>query len=453
MAENIREIIVDTLLMMEREKVFSHYAVRAVLEKYDYLDPKEKAFFKRITEGTIERRIELEYYLNQYSKVPVVKMKPFIRCLMLMSVYQLLFMDAVPDSAVCNEAVKLAGKRHFQNLKGYVNGVLRAIAKAKEDLILPDKEKNPVAYLSVKYSMPEWIVDMWLEEYPVSKVEKILEGLLEIHPVSLRFSTLLSENEREQLCGEIEDKGGKLTPSNYLPYVFLIEDGDDVAKLPGFAEGKYVVQDVSSALTVEMAGIAPTDFCVDVCAAPGGKTLLAAEKAKQVLSRDVSEDKVQYIEENLLRMGLQNVTTQIYDGRQSDEGLYRKADVVLLDVPCSGLGILGKKRDIKYHLSPEGLESLTELQREIIRASVEYVKPGGTLMYSTCTIRKQENIDMARWIAREFDLEPVSIRDQLPEELHPLLVDEQGAFLQLLPGFSQSDGFFMAKFRRPDGNE
>ena len=163
MAENIREIIVDTLLMMEREKVFSHYAVRAVLEKYDYLAPKEKAFFKRITEGTIERRIELEYYLNQYSKVPAVKMKPFIRCLMLMSVYQLLFMDAVPDSAVCNEAVKLAGKRHFQNLKGYVNGVLRAIAKAKEDLILPDKEKNPVAYLSVKYSMPEWIVDMWLE--------------------------------------------------------------------------------------------------------------------------------------------------------------------------------------------------------------------------------------------------------------------------------------------------
>ena len=449
MAENIREIIVDTLLMMEKEKVFSHHAIRAVLDKYDYLDPKDKAFFKRIMEGTVERRIELEYHLNQFSKVPVAKMKPFIRSLMLMSAYQLLYMDSVPDSAVCNEAVKLAGKRHFQNLKGFVNGVLRALAKSKEHLTLPDRKKAPLEYLSVKYSMPEWIVRLWLDEYDLSKVERILEGLLEIHPVPLRFSTLLSEVEREQLCQEIVKRGGKLTQSDYLPYVYYLEDGDDVTKLPGFAEGKFTVQDVSSALAVEMAGITAADFCIDVCAAPGGKTILASEKANRVLSRDVSEEKIAYIEENLQRLNVSNVTTQVFDGRLKDTELKEKADVVLLDVPCSGLGILGKKRDIKYHLSEEGLESLLELQKEIIASSVDYVKPGGTLLYSTCTIRKQENTDMAAWIFGEFGLEPVSIREQLPEELKNLLTDETGAFLQLLPGYAKADGFFIAKFRKP----
>ena len=362
MAENVRELVLDTLLTLEKEKEFSHNLIKSVLDKYDYLEGRDKAFYKRVTEGTLERQLELDYYLNHFSKVPVNKMKPLIRCLLRMSVYQLLYMDAVPDSAVCNEACKLAVKRHFQNLKGFVNGILRNISRSKENLPLPDEKKQPVEYLSVKYSCPEWLVEMWLEEYGFDAVVTMLGGLLEIHPISLRFSTDLSEAEIQDWCKKIQETGVSLRQSAYLPYIYLAEGVEGLSSLPGFEEGIYLVQDVSSALAVEAAGIRQGDFVVDVCAAPGGKSILASEKAKRVLSRDVSEEKVALIEENLERMGRTNVTTEVFDGCTTDESLVGKADVVLLDVPCSGLGILGKKRDIKYRVTKEGLVSLGTLQ-------------------------------------------------------------------------------------------
>ncbi len=471
MAENTREIVLDTLLALEKEQDFSHNLIKAVLDKYDYLDKKDKAFFKRVTEGTLERRLELDYYLNHFSKVPVNRMKPLIRCLLRMSVYQLLYMDAVPDSAVCNEACKLAGKRHFQNLKGFVNGVLRSVAKNKENLPMPDAKEAPVEFLSVKYSMPTWIVEMWLEEYGYEVTAKLLNGLLKIHPVSLRFDTGLSAEEREKLCEGMRAQGAVLTRSEYLPYVYLLENAEGLKNLPGYEDGKFLVQDVSSALTVEAAGIRSTDFVVDVCAAPGGKTILASEKAAKVLSRDVSEEKTALILENLQRMGRTNVETEVFDGSVCDEALREKADVVLLDVPCSGLGILGKKRDIKYRVTGEGLKSLQELQKQIVRASASYVKPGGTLMYSTCTIHRAENEEMVKFITGELGFRPVSLQGILPENLlackaeiaekrqaagktvvqenigtDGLTQEEADACIQLLPGFMDADGFFMARF-------
>lgn len=468
MAENTRELVLDTLLTLEREKEFSHNLVKAVLDKYDYLDARDKAFFKRVTEGTLERRLELDYYLNHFSKVPVNKMKPLIRCLMRMSVYQLLYMDSVPDSAVCNEACKLAEKRKFHNLKGFVNGVLRNIAKNRDNLPMPDERKEPLKFLSVKYSMPEWLVALWLDEYGYEVTATLLKGLLEIHPVSLRFSTKMTADEREELCKRMQKQGAALTQSTYLPYVYRLENAEGVQNLPGYEDGSFLVQDVSSALAVEAAGIRKTDFVVDVCAAPGGKTLLAAEKAARVLSRDVSEEKTALIEENLERMGLTNVEVQVHDGSIRDEELAEKADVVLLDVPCSGLGILGKKRDIKYHVTEEGLESLGELQRQIVEASVSYVKPGGTLLYSTCTIHRAENEEMVKYLSRELGLLPVSLNDVLPRELletkeqvkralqtakrnvcEDLTREEDEACIQLLPGFMEADGFFVARFKKP----
>lgn len=467
MAENTRELVLDALLTLEREKDFSHNLIRAVLDKYDYLDSRDKAFFKRVTEGTLERQLELDYYLNHFSKVPVSKMKPLIRCLLRMSVYQLLYMDSVPDSAVCNEACKLASKRHFQNLKGFVNGVLRNIAKNREQLPMPDEKKTPVEFLSVKYSMPRWLVEMWLDEYGYEITATLLKGLLEIHPVSLRFDSGMQDEEREELCEQMREQGAVLTRSEYLPYVYRLENAEGVQNLPGFSEGKFLVQDVSSALAVEAAGIQPTDFVVDVCAAPGGKTILAAEKAAKVLSRDVSEEKTALIEENLERMGRRNVEVQVFDGSVRDEELAEKADVVLLDVPCSGLGILGKKRDIKYRVTEEGLDSLQELQKQIVTASVSYVKPGGTLLYSTCTIRREENEEMVKYISRELGLTPVSLQGILPEKILAgkeqvaealgkagkasdlgLTREEDEACIQLLPGFMESDGFFVARFRK-----
>jgi len=469
MAENIREMALDTLLAHERGEDFSHRLVKAVLDKHDYLDENRKAFYKRLTEGTLERQLELDYYLDHFSRVPVRKMRPLIRCLMRMSVYQLLYMDSVPDSAVCNEACNLAGKRGFRSLKGYVNGTLRAISRQKSSLPLPEKREQPMQYLSVRYSMPEWLVELWLDEYGFEITETLLKGLLEIHPVSLRFASHVSREEREALCRRMEKQGVELLVNPYLPWVSQVDRAGSPELLPGFAEGKCTVQDAGSALAVEAAQIGERDFVVDVCAAPGGKSILAAERARagRVLARDVSEDKTALIEEAVRRMKRENVEIQVFDGRNRDESLCGKADVLLLDVPCSGLGVIGKKRDIKYRVTKEGIANLQALQRQIVRASADYVKPGGVLLYSTCTMNRGENEEMVKYLVRELGFEPSSLEEVLPERLIAdrrrleeamcaagkqngagLTDQEQAACIQLLPGYMQADGFFLARLRR-----
>ncbi len=432
MAENAREIVLDTLLEIERnkDKVYSSQLLKSVLDKYDYLDGQEKRFIKRLTEGCIERKIEMDYYLNQYSTVPVNKMKPLIRCLMRMGVYQIVYMDKIPDSAACNEAVKLAVKRKFTNLKGFVNGVLRKIAANKEALPLPDATKEPLLYLTVKYSMPEWIVSMWLEEYDRETVVTILGALESIHPVSIRFRTDIQQAVQDEYIEAWKMQGAVVKETGLLPYVYTIEGIEGISNLKGFAEGIFTVQDVSSALAVEAAQIKNTDICMDICAAPGGKTMLAAEKAAKVLSRDVSEGKVALIQENCERMQLLNkVQFEVWDATVSDKEKYESADVLLMDVPCSGLGVMGKKRDIKYHVTPDSLESLVELQKKIVDSSWQYVKKGGVLLYSTCTIDKKENQEMCRFICENYSF-------TLEEEK------------QILPGFMQADGFYYARLRR-----
>lgn len=460
--ENVREIVLDTLLALEKDRELSHRLIRSVLDKYDYLESQEKAFIKRVTEGTLERRIELDYYLDVYSSVPVKKMKPLIRNLMRMSVYQILFMDGIPDSAVCNEACKLAQKRKFQNLKGFVNGVLRKIAREKGGLPMPDGGKEPIKYLSVRYSMPTLIVEQLLEEYGKEMTEVILQGLLEIHPVSVRVTDRAYENE-DALFERLQAEGTRPCKLGFLDHMYRLEHVEGLGNLQDFQNGNLTVQDVSSVLAVTMAGIKEGDFVIDPCAAPGGKTVLAAAltgpKGK-VVSGDVSEKKTEKIYENKLRMGLNNIEIREWDARQTAPELEGKADVVLLDVPCSGLGVMGKKRDIKYHVTKEGLEELLQLQKDIIQGVWKYVKPGGILLYSTCTIRKQENRDMVEWIVKNLPFEPVAIYEELPGPVQEAVGKErlaakqgteenvQNACVQLLPGVLDCDGFFFAKLRR-----
>ncbi len=433
MDENTREIVLDTLLEMERGREYSNQIIKAVLDKYDYLDSQDKRFIKRLAEGCVERRIELDYILNQYSTVPVNRMKPLIRCLMRMGVYQILYMDGVPDSAACNEAVKLAGQRKFTNLKGFVNGVLRKVAARKDEISLPDFESEPLRHLSVRYSMPEWIVQMWLDEYGTQQTRELLEQLLAVHPVTVRFAGRITQAQRQAYVESWQREGVRVTPSEYLDYAYYLEGVQGVTGLAGYAEGAFLVQDISSMLCVEAAGLREGACVMDVCAAPGGKALLAAQRAAHVLARDVSEQKMERIRENACRMGLEDkMTLELWDACLPDESRAESADVVFMDVPCSGLGVLGKKRDIKYRVTPESLKELTELQRRIIEGSWRYVKPGGVLMYSTCTINRQENQEMCGWICENF----------------PFTLEESR---QLLPQQAHMDGFFYARLRRKMG--
>lgn len=477
--DNSREIILESLLELEKTDVYSNVLLRQVLHKYNYLPAQEKAFIKRVTEGTTERRIELDYVLDQFSNTPVSKMKPFIRNLMRMSVYQLLYMDAVPDSAVCNEAVKLAQKRHFQALKGFVNGVLRNIARQKKEIAYPDKENDWKKALSVRFSMPEWILDLWDREYGKEQTISMTKALLTIQPVSIRITESLSETEQERLAETWKKQGISCERHPYLSYARRCRNLDGISELPGFAEGRITVQDVSSMLVTECAGIGQGDFVLDVCAAPGGKSLHAADKIQRlgreeekntacrtkqedeltcqigeyketekggVEARDISEEKVSLIRENAARMKCKNLSVKVWDACRFDADMEEKADVLYLDVPCSGLGIMGKKRDIKYHVTEESMVELVRLQQEIVRTCWRYVKPGGVILYSTCTIHKEENEKQVEWMCGEFPLHTESLNPFLPEMIR--CEEAESGMLQLVPGKHDCDGFFLARMRR-----
>lgn len=446
----------DMLLELEKSNGYVNVLLSAVLDKYDYLMPQEKAFIKRAVQGTMERRIQIDYVLNQISKHPVEKMKPLIRQLLRMSAYQLMFMDAVPDSAVCNEAVKLAGKRKFASLRGYVNGVLRnlAVSLKKQGIIYPDPEKEPIAYLSVMYSMPEWLVEHFLQAYGRADTEKILGAFLEQNAVTLRLEERLTEEEKGALIKAWEEKGAIVRQHPYLPYAMQIWKIDGIKHLAGYEEGLFMVQDVSSMLAVEAADIKKGMTVIDVCAAPGGKSLHAASKLDgtgKVLSYDLTETKVERLEANRIRMRKENMVTAIQDARAADEELYRLADVVLADVPCSGLGVIGKKQDIKYHATPQSIREITALQKDILKNVANYVKPGGVLIYSTCTINPVENEDMVKWFCDVFPfeiegMEGLAVMDKyLPKSLE---VAFSRGMAQLLPGIHETDGFFFAKLRK-----
>ena len=328
---NERELILEMLMEILERGTYSHLVIRNVLNKYDYLKQPSKAFIKRVTEGTIEKQITIDYVLNSCSKTPVSKMKPLIRNLLRLSVYQLLFMDSIPDSAVCNEAVKLAGKRGFRNLQGFVNGVLRNIARTKTQIAYPD-ETDPVKCYSVRYSMPEWLVTLFLEERGAEITKQIFEEMQKVHPVVLRYCG--PEEKKEDWKQSVAAQQITLRQHPYLSYAYLIEGGESVQSIPGYEEGLFTVQDVSSMLVTAAAGLLGDELLLDVCAAPGGKSLHAAGLLKEgnVISRDLTDSKTALIEENSRRCNCSNIRIETFDALEPDENMIGKADVVYADL-------------------------------------------------------------------------------------------------------------------------
>ncbi len=442
---NEREVVLDILLEVLEEGRYSHIVLRDVLEKYQYVDKRKRAFITRVTEGTIERLIEMDYIINSVSKVKVKKMKPVIRNLIRSAVYQLKYMDSVPSSAICNETVKLATKRGFGGLRGFVNGVLRNIDRNLESIVCP--KKDIITYYSVKYSLPIWLVKKWIGVYGEETFEKMAESFLQDSPTTIRVN--IHRISKSECMDRLREEGVQVEEHPYLDYALNIHGYDSLPFLESFQEGLFYVQDISSMLVSEIADPKPGDFVIDVCAAPGGKALHMAEKLKgtgMVEARDLTDYKVEYIEENIERSELKNIRALRQDATLRDETAVGKADIVIADLPCSGLGVLGKKTDLKYKVKEESLGELASLQKEILQTVVDYVKPGGRLIYSTCTIGCEENEGNARWIREELGLEPLDISLPLSEELKNQVSEQKN--LQLLPGIHKSDGFFIAGFRK-----
>lgn len=451
---NEREIALAVLLEVTENGKYSHIMLRDVLSKYQYLEKRERAFITRVVEGTLEHMIEIDYILDQFSKVKVKKMKPVIRGILRSAVYQMKYMDSVPDRAVCSESVKLAVRKGFSGLKGYVNGVLRSIARGVDSVQYPSEK---TAELSVRYSCPEWIIRMWGRSYD----RKVIETMLQEFQCEKRtpIRCCLHRNEPDILKKRLEREGVKVYPHPYLPYAFEISGYDHLEELEAFQDGSFTVQDVSSMLVGELADPPQGARVIDVCAAPGGKALHAAEKlllkgggCGHVEARDLTEQKAELIRENIRRIGLPNISVLCRDASVPDEASGETADVVIADLPCSGLGVMGKKADLRYRASQEGIEELARLQRKILSCVQAFVKPGGVLLYSTCTVSPVENMENVQWFLEEY---PEFALDDIADRLCPQLreyVAEKGC-LQLLPGVHKSDGFFITRLVRGRGHE
>ena len=447
MNESTREIILKILSEISENGIYSHMAIRTALDKYLFLSRRDRAFITRVCEGTVERMIELDYIIDLYSTVNVSRMKPVIRDILRSAVYQIRFMDSVPASAAVNEAVKLTQKKGFYNLKGFVNGVLRAIIRGGNAIPYPDDTKEPVRALSVRYSMPEWIVSEWIDEFGEIVAGKMLEASLTERPTIVRFKT--AQISRDTIIDSLTAQGVTVKKAPYLPYAYVISDYNYLPALTAFKNGWIFPQDISSMLVAEIAAPRKGDYVIDMCAAPGGKSLHIADKMAgfgMVEARDLTEDKVQLIRDNVHRADLINVHPMVMDALTYDIGSEEKADIVICDLPCSGLGVVSRKSDIKYRVTPERIESLVDLQRQILTNAEKYVLPGGRLIYSTCTVGHRENIDNVRWLTENFPFETEDIDPCLPKQLRRLTTSE--GYLQLIPGVHDTDGFFIARLRK-----
>ena len=427
---NERELVLDMLLQITRDGEYSHIVIKNVLDKYQYLDKRERAFITRVVNGTLERMIEIDYIINLFSKVKVNKMNPLIRTVLRSSVYQMKYMDSVPDSAICNEAVKLAGKRGFVNLKGFVNGVLRNISRNLDKINYPD-EKDKVSYLSVKYSLPEWLVKQWLNVYDEETVKTIGSAFLEEKPLTVRFNE--HKIKKEDLVVILKKEGVTVGEVPEIPCALYLSGYDHLSALPSFCEGLYQVQDLSSMQVALWSEVKEGDQVLDVCAAPGGKSIHIAELLNgtgHVEARDLTEYKVDLLRDNIERSGLTNIETVCQDATVYDPDKKKSADIVIADLPCSGLGVLGKKPDLRYKMNEKTEADLVELQRKILSVVKDYVKPDGKLLYSTCTIHREENEGNVEWFLKEY-----------PE--FELVKDKQ-----MIPGKDTGDGFYIAIIKR-----
>ena len=452
MAVNEREVVLDMLLSL-REGKLSHTILKDTLDSYLYLDKSSRGFITRLYEGSIEKRLYLDFIIDGYSKTPVKKMKPIIMLLLEISVYQLFFMDRVPDSAAINEAVKLAKKRGLTGLSGFVNGVLRNIARNKENIALPDKNKDLIKYLEIKYSTPKAVVEHFINDYGSEKTEEILEAFEEKRPLVARAT-----KNREELIKKLDAEGVRVSTDTIFPESLKILELDSLSYLESFEEGDFVIQDESSQFIGKIVSLPKGARVLDLCAAPGGKSLLFAEmeEVDEIISCDISESKTELIEENIRRIGTDKIRTMVNDASLYNPNFMDGFDLVICDLPCSGLGVMGRKRDIKYNVSIDKIRELAILQKKILENAVRYVKKDGRLIYSTCTMTRAENEENFTFISEFKGFSAVDFSDKIRgyvdryKDGERLVNEAKKGFIRLFPGELGTDGFFVSEFMREE---
>ena len=422
MAERIfyaREACLNSLVRFEKEKKYSNIELNNCIEKYN-LSELDRKFFTKLFYGVIEKKLTLDFYIGNLSEKK--NKDPFVVNILRLGLYQILYMDKIPESAVCDESVKLA--KNLKNIKaaGYINAVLRNFLRKREEL---EDKLNKLNDLEIKYSCSSDIIRIWTESYGKQTAEKILEASAKKQGFTITVNSL--KISRDEYAEHIDAEYKKINGYG----VNILEDLP-VKNLYGYHEGLFFVQDEASQICAEKTDAAPGDLIVDCCAAPGGKSFFMAQMMQnkgKIICLDIHKNKLKLINNSAKNLGIDIIETYECDAALKLEKLEKSANAVLCDVPCSGLGVIGKKPEIKYKTLNE-ISRLPDLQYKILSTCANYVKPGGVLIYSTCTLNKKEN-----------------------EEITEKFLDTNKCFEQtyshtFFPFERNIDGFFLAKMKR-----
>jgi len=444
----VRELALDVLTKVEQEGAYSNLQLNAGLQRASLIR-EDVALATELVYGTIARLNTLDYFLSRYVTKGLDKLQPWVRSLLRMSLYQFMYLDRIPPHAVVNEAVNIAKNKGHQGISGMVNGVLRSILRSKDELTLPEG-LAPVKRISLQHSHPKWLVRRWIEQYGEQTAEDICVANNESPSISVRVNTMVMS--REKLLQDMKEKGVEAIASPITSEGILVKSGGNMALTDWYREGILSIQDESSMLVAEAVGPKPGMKILDCCAAPGGKTAHIAELMSDeglILANDLYPHKEKLIREQAERLGLASIETVVGDAlalrEKYAEGSF---DRILLDAPCSGLGVIRRKPDLKWVKTAEDIEGITSLQNELLESISPLLRIGGIMVYSTCTIEPQENEEMVR---RFLNNHPqfIAATDQPSSwtELQKVSLS-RGVGIQILPQDFMSDGFFIARIQR-----
>jgi len=450
----IREIILDILVKMESDHGYINILLNDTLKKKD-IRKRDAAFIQEITYGVARNQIKMDWVISLFASKKIKKMQIIIRNIIRMSIYQMIELHKIPDYAVCNEAVQLAKKYGNENSANFVNAILRNIIRKKSEIAWPDVAKNRAVYLSVLYSHPLWIIQRWLKKHGYTDTLKICKTNNTIPPLTIRTNTL--KINRSTLKKHLEEKGYEVERGKYSEEALYIHGMPNVTEHDDFKKGLFQIQDESSILVSHLLGPLPGEYVMDICSAPGGKTTHLAQLMNNegvVVSVDINKTKIKTIQKNCQRLGINIVKAIQHDAIRIKKEFLGAADKLLVDAPCSCLGILRRKPDIKLReFNKKRILQLSNMQKQILLTSSNYLKVGGILVYTTCSTEIEENEDVIHYFLQNkvnFKLEKLNKfnkRRHLTDNL-----SGEDDFIKIYPGISNSklDGFFMARMIRKE---
>ncbi|TCO78981.1 16S rRNA (cytosine(967)-C(5))-methyltransferase RsmB [Marinisporobacter balticus] len=440
---NARKCAYHILIDIEENNAYSNIAMNRQL-KGKSVESVDRRLITELVYGVLENKIYLDFMIGKLSKIKMKKIDPKVLNILRMGLYQLIYLDKIPSFAAVNESVKLVKKIDFK-ASGFVNGILRNFIRDRENIKVPTLSENQVMHLCITYSHPKWMVESWLKEFGQDFTIALLKANNETPKLSVRMNTL--KTTKKELVEKLIRQGIDVFEDTYVEEAIHIGNLKNIAEMEIYKEGFFQIQDESSMLVAHVLDPKPGEFVIDVCAAPGGKTTHIAQLMKnkgKILARDIYEHKLKLINDNAKRLGIEIIKTEVFNAKETDENLYGQADKVLVDAPCSGLGIIRRKPELKYNKKPEDTKQLAKLQLDILNNASNYVKKDGILVYSTCTIESQENIDVIKkFINSHEDFEIRDINDYLPINFR----GEQ-KILQLYPNIHGTDGFFICKLKK-----